>query len=276
MTNWQSSKVEANGIHLHITRTGGKKLPLVLAHGVTDDGLCWSPLAEAFATYYDVIMVDARGHGQSDAPESGYDLVTLVNDLHGVIQALELDKPLVMGHSLGAVTTLVLAALYPDMPRAILLEDPPGWWVELPASESLRGADGFREWATRLTSMTRQQILDEGRDQNPLWSDAELEPWADSKLSLNVNTIRRIFSSNHAAAIDWEKTLRRVSCPVLVVTGDLSRGAALAPAGVESLRALIPHLQVAHIAETGHSIRREQFGRFMEDVLAFLGDYSAA
>jgi pimeloyl-ACP methyl ester carboxylesterase len=276
MNKWQSSNVEGNGIHLHITRTGRNKPPLVLAHGVTDDGLCWSPVAEALAADYDVIMVDARGHGQSDAPESGYDLVTLVNDLHGVIQALGLNKPLVMGHSLGAVTTLVMAALYPDLPRAIVLEDPPGWWVKLPASESLQRANGFREWATRLKSMTRQQIFEEGRAQNPLWSDAELDPWADSKVSLNVNTIRNIFNSNHAAAIVWKKTLQRVSCPVLVVTADLSRGAALTPAGVEALRTLIPHLQVEHIPDAGHSIRREQFVHYMEVVRTFLANIPAA
>lgn len=47
MAEWQSGDVEANGIRLHYTRTGGKGPPLVLAHGVTDDGLCWTPVAEA-------------------------------------------------------------------------------------------------------------------------------------------------------------------------------------------------------------------------------------
>jgi N-formylmaleamate deformylase len=65
MAHWQSGDVTANGIRLHYTRTGGDKPPLVLAHGVTDDGLCWTPVAAALAPDYDVIMVDARGHGRS-------------------------------------------------------------------------------------------------------------------------------------------------------------------------------------------------------------------
>ena len=76
MAHWHSGDVEANGIRLHYTRTGGTKPPLVLAHGLTDDGLCWTPVAEALEAEYDVIMVDARGHGQSDAPETGYDSAT--------------------------------------------------------------------------------------------------------------------------------------------------------------------------------------------------------
>jgi len=44
----------------------------VLAHGFSDDGLCWTPVAEKLAADYDVIMVDARSQGRSDTPEQGY------------------------------------------------------------------------------------------------------------------------------------------------------------------------------------------------------------
>ena len=105
MSKWQSGFVEANGIKLHYTRTGGDKPPLVLAHGVTDDGLCWTPVAGALASEYDVVMVDARGHGRSDAPEGGYSLTALAADLAGVIAALELRQPAILGHSMGAATS---------------------------------------------------------------------------------------------------------------------------------------------------------------------------
>ena len=65
---WQSAYLEANGLRLHYTRTGGDKPPVVLAHGFSDDGLCWTPVAEQLAAAYDVIMVDARGHGCSEVP----------------------------------------------------------------------------------------------------------------------------------------------------------------------------------------------------------------
>src|SRR5919199_185948 len=62
MYGWQSGYVEANGIRLHYTRAGATrggsaaKASLVLAHGVTDDGLCWTPVARALEAEYDVIM----------------------------------------------------------------------------------------------------------------------------------------------------------------------------------------------------------------------------
>ena len=72
MGDWSAGYVEANEIRLHYTRTGGFVPSVVLAHGVTDDGLCWAPLAQALAPEYDLVTVDARGHGRSDAPEGGY------------------------------------------------------------------------------------------------------------------------------------------------------------------------------------------------------------
>ena len=137
MTHWQSGDIVVNGLMLHYTRTGGAKPPVVLAHGFSDDGLCWTPVAEALATDYDIVMVDARGHGRSAAPEQGYGSADHADDLAGVIRALGLKRPAVLGHSMGAASTLVLAGLYPDLPRAILLEDPPPWWITAEAGVPL-------------------------------------------------------------------------------------------------------------------------------------------
>src|SRR5437899_12400196 len=118
MPDWSSADVETNGIRMHYYRTGGDKHPLVLAHGATDSGLCWTPVARALEADYDVIMPDARGHGLSDAPESGYDHETRAADLASFIEALKLERPVVGGHSMGASQTLRFAAAYPDMRRA--------------------------------------------------------------------------------------------------------------------------------------------------------------
>ena len=131
-----------NGLTLHYTRTGGAKPPVVLAHGFSDDGLCWTPVAEALAADYDVVMVDARGHGRSAAPEQGYGSADHATDLAGVIRALGLKRPAVLGHSMGAASTLVLAGMYPDLPRAILLEDPPPWWTPAAVQEAPSHAGG--------------------------------------------------------------------------------------------------------------------------------------
>ena len=294
--SWQAGDVEANGIRLHYTRTGGTKPPLVLAHGVTDDGLCWTPVARALEAEYDVVMVDARGHGQSEAPEQGYDPATQAADLHGVITALGLQKPLVLGHSMGAATTLVLAGLHPDVPRAILLEDPPGWWVAPPpwaqADEehqpngregaAIYGRNpekeqptGIHAWLLSLKRKTREELIAEQRAATPNWSEAELEPWADSKVRVSPN-VGSMFTSNPAASVDWPTTLGRITCPALLITADLARGAVLNEKEAAALQRLVPQLQIEHVSEAGHNIRRDQFDRYMEVVRAFLAEHTPA
>jgi pimeloyl-ACP methyl ester carboxylesterase len=121
---WTDGYVVANGIRLHYWRTGGAKPALVMAHGSSDDGLCWTNLAKELTDRYDVIMFDARGHGLSDPPTAADPVDVQVEDLAGLIKALKLDKPILMGHSMGSASVAWFAAKYPDVPRAVILEDP--------------------------------------------------------------------------------------------------------------------------------------------------------
>lgn len=274
MQHWQSGFVEANGIKIHYTRTGGARSPVVLAHGFSDDGLCWAPVAEELADDYDLIMVDARGHGRSDAPEQGYGPADHAADLAAVVAALGLGHPPVLGHSMGAATALTLAGTYPDVPGAILLEDPPSWWVSRPeeqATDDTRWA-GMRAWAMGLKRKTRAELIAEQASQAPNWSEAELGPWADSKHRLSLNVLNR----ESPAALDWPAIMRRITCPALLIIGDPQRGAIVTEGSAAALKALVPQLSIAPIADAGHSIRRDQFERYVTVVRAFLAEASGA
>lgn len=263
MASWQSDYVDVDGLRLHYTRTGGDKPPFVLVHGFTDDGLCWTPVAERLEADYDLIMVDTRGHGRSDAPERGYGLVNLATDLAGVIAALGLERPPILGHSLGAVTTLALAGMYPQLPGAILLEDPPAWWVKGPDLGSL---DGWKARNEEYKRKTREELIEERRSQDPHWCEGELGPWADAKLRVSANVV------NWASpeTVDWPSTLQQVVCPVLLITADPERGAIVTWESAAALSKLVPQVVVAPIANAGHSIRRDQFEAYVEMVTTFL------
>src|SRR3954463_10682547 len=110
MTNWISSVCAANGIDIHTLRSGGTKPPVVLLHGLTANGACWSPLARALEADFDVFMPDARGHGESSAPDHGYTYDDHANDIVGLIRDLELTRPVVLGHSMGGMTAAVVAS----------------------------------------------------------------------------------------------------------------------------------------------------------------------
>lgn len=271
MTNWQSGDLQANGLRLHYTRTGGDKPPLVMVHGFSDDGSCWIPLAERFEADYDVIMPDARGHGFSEASEDDYSPAAQAADLNGIITALGLHKPLILGHSMGAVTTMTLAGLYPDVPGAILLEDPPAWWISsgLPPVRSQTELADMRQSFIDRKKQSREDLIASERRKNPRWSDAELGPWADSKLRMSPY-VAGLFENSVPTSVDWASVLPRVSCPALLITAEVSRGAIVSAEAAEALKKLVPQLQVLHIADAGHCIHRDQLETYLTGVNAFL------
>ena len=272
MANWKSGDVNVNGLRLHYTRTGGPGPQVVLAHGFSDDGLCWTPLAEALASQYDLVMVDARGHGRSDAPERGYGSAEHAADLAGVITALGLGRPAVLGHSMGAATALVLAGTRADLAGAILLEDPPPLWAaDFPPGPAQERHAEMRIWITDLKRKTREGLIADQRAASPGWSEAELGPWADSKLRFSLNA----FNDLGGATVEWGAILPRITCPALLITADPALGALITAEGAQALQGQIPQLRVAHIPGAGHNIRREAFAHYLEVVQAFLAEVAA-
>jgi pimeloyl-ACP methyl ester carboxylesterase len=272
LPRWVEGDILANGTQLHYYRTGGNKPGLVLAHGITDDGLCWTPVAEALSAEYDVVMVDLRAHGKSQAPDQGYSYKIMATELAGLISGLGLEKPALLGHSMGAVTVLVLASLFPEMPRAVILEDPPNRWDE--REETLETLEQLEDMIARMRATkdkTRDELLVEIRKEHPDWSESEIHPWADAKLRFDLKIIDLIHRENDLP-VNNPGILRRITCQALLITADPAQGAALDEQDVKSLKALVPHLVHEHIPGAGHSIRREQFTRYLGVVANFLSN----
>jgi len=273
MSNWLAGAVTANGIQLHYTRTGGGKPPVLFAHGLTDNGLCWTPLVQLLASDYDCIMVDARGHGLSAVPDAGYTDADHAADYAGVIQALGLDRPPMLGHSMGAATSAFLAAHYPDLVRAIVLEDPPWRALQdaMPPATRTTMAEEWRADVIAKLQHTREQLLASIPAQQPTWSPAEYGPWAQAKLQVSPNVIDYVSS----ASPHWTEYVAQISCPVLLLIGDVTLGAIVSPAVADEVRALNTNVRTVHIAGAGHSIRREQLAPYVQAVRDFLAQVYA-
>jgi pimeloyl-ACP methyl ester carboxylesterase len=196
----------------------------------------------------------------------------MAEDLAGVIIQLGLSRPAVLGHSMGAATALMLAGMQPQLIRAVLLEDPPAWWVtsSRPESDTARWA-WMRARMVELKRKTREELIAEQRAASPSWSDAELRPWADAKLRFSFYAIDGVGPGR----VDWPAVLRRIRCPALLITADPALEAIVSEEDAAALKALAPQLRIAHIPEAGHNIRREQFAQYMEIVHTFLGEVTA-
>jgi pimeloyl-ACP methyl ester carboxylesterase len=265
---WYQEDLFINGIKIHYHRTRGMRPPLLLAHGFTDNGLCWTRLAKKLEPHFDLIMVDARGHGHSGAPESGYSAEQQASDLAGVTRALGLRKPGLIGHSMGANTVATAAASYPELVACAILEDPP-WQMEsaMPTLDQLVAArDEWRDGNLELKRMSLEEVVSTGLVEHPDWDQEEWLPWAESKQQVSLNAFREFA----AIWLPWQFLLRRITCPILLITGDPESGAIVTPEVVREASTLWQDGQVVHCPGAGHSIRRERFEEYGEAILAFL------
>jgi N-formylmaleamate deformylase len=271
--------IQANGITIHYHRTGGNNKPsILLLHGITDNGLCWSRVAHDLESNYNVIMTDARGHGRSGISATEFSIALLAGDAAAVIRALNLEKPFVFGHSMGAITAATLATTYPNLVRAIVLEDPP--LMDKPqfqtnVDKSLFQTSGEQQdqqawqWLFELRALPREERITRGFAVNPTWVEEEIIPWADSKAELNIDVLGPALAAVSNAA-PWREVISRIECPILLITGDPELHAIVTPETAQEAAQLWKHGEVVHISGAGHNIRRDRYDETMAAVRAFL------
>lgn len=101
--------VTANDLHLHYVQWGALGKPIICIHGITANAFYFQALADNLAVDHRVYAYDLRGRGDSDKPQGPYNLPAHTSDLASLIDTLELDHPVVIGHSLGAFVALYFA-----------------------------------------------------------------------------------------------------------------------------------------------------------------------
>ena len=138
----RSSFVDADDVHLHYlewdsTSAGAvlntdneasdttDNIPLVLLHGLGATADTWRLVAKELRKQHQVIAFDLRGHGQSDQPENGYDLVTIAEDVICAMAKLGFGQVAVVAHGWGARVALVLTARHPALVSHLILVDCP-------------------------------------------------------------------------------------------------------------------------------------------------------
>lgn len=264
MATWTDGFVETNGINMHYIRTGGDKPQVVLCHGFSDSGACWTSLARSLEKDYDIYMIDARCHGQSSAPKNGNDAETRADDLAGFFEAMGLDKPVIAGHSMGAQYTQLFAAKYGQLLAGLILEDPP--WFSPRAGTPRHRRAGWREQFQAF----KEQSLEEGiaacEAEHPNWEAGTCELFIRAKLELNFN----VFEGSASDVATWQETLSDVRCPVLMFTGDPELGAIVTDEVFEVAQSLAPQVQRVHITGVGHHIRYAAPQPFAQAVKVFL------
>jgi pimeloyl-ACP methyl ester carboxylesterase len=112
-----------DGVTLRYLDTGSGEPALVFIHGWCCNQSMWHDQIEAFAPKQRIIAIDLRGHGESDKPDQDYDISGFADDVAWLIKKIGLDRPVLIGHSMGGVTALTLLREHPDIARAAVFVD---------------------------------------------------------------------------------------------------------------------------------------------------------
>jgi pimeloyl-ACP methyl ester carboxylesterase len=235
--------IASNGIRIHVEEQGQGELVLVFLHYWGGSSRTWRHVTTALASSYRTVAIDHRGWGRSEAPLGGYGLEDLAADAQGVIEALDLKRYILVGHSMGGKVAQLLASRRPKGLAGLILvapSPPPPMSMPAEAREMMAGAYCNRQaveaaidhmlTAKPLSPDDREQVIDDSLCGAPQAKAA----WPRAT---SLEDITR-----QVAAID---------APTLVIAGELDR-----VDSVDTLRAeltpRIPQAVLKVLPGTGH------------------------
>ena len=114
----------AHGLELHLLEWSTEGVPLVLLHGLGNEAHLWDDFVPSVVPHYRVLALDQRGHGDSDwDPEARYDAESMTDDLEAVLDALEIDRFVLVGFSMGGRVSMTFAGRHPERLAGLVIAD---------------------------------------------------------------------------------------------------------------------------------------------------------
>ena len=252
---WREDTSPSTGVRLHVRHVVDPPAPSVLLlHGLGVGGSIWQAFARRLLPHLAAVAPDLRGHGQSDAPASGYEPTDYANDLIELIEAEDwLEPPVpVVGHSLGALVALALADLRPDLVRWLVLLDPPlDPDLRNPEIESVyrlrHAAPGELEAYLLSRNPGGGQLLAESLAR--LFREA-----SDAAFEALLNRDGASGGKAPAVAAEALQQAPRILQPCLVLQADPAHGGILGDAAARSFVDRLPHGQLKKISGATHAL----------------------
>ena len=252
----------ANGIRQHYLRYGGAGRPIVVVPGITSPAVTWGFVAERLGRDYDTYVLDARGRGLSSAEAAlDYGLDALADDLASAIEALGLQNPSLLGHSMGARIAIRAVRRHRLRLHRLVLVDPP---VTGP---------GRRPYPTPLTWYVDSiRLASAGCDVDamrrfcPSWTEDQLRLRAEWLHTCHEGAIVRSYNDFHDT--DIHADLPQVAVPALLVVA--GNGLVVRAEEAAELARLMPMLTVTTVDDSGHMIPWDNFDGFFRAIDPFL------
>ncbi|HEX9413078.1 MAG TPA: alpha/beta hydrolase [Ktedonobacterales bacterium] len=250
--------VDVRGLATHLFEAGAPQAPALLYLHGTFLGNLWLDFHATLAERFHVYAVDIPGFGLTDRPDWMRDMSDYVLYLRDLLQTLELERPIVVGHSLGGWMALELAVWYPERVGKLVLSNAAGIRVK-----GAPLADMFAMNAQELLAVCFDNV-------------AAAAPLIPAEVSVDY-ILDQYRQRTTLAALAWnphydpklERRLERVTCPTLIIWGENDR---LIPAVYgETLHRLISGSQLVQLAGTGHMPMFELPAQWCQAVADFAG-----
>jgi pimeloyl-ACP methyl ester carboxylesterase len=240
--------ISIRGANIHYLEAGKGK-PIICFHSTPASAEFYRPQLEYFSRQYRVISVDLRGHGESDKPESGYVMADYAADIIAFIVERGYEDVVLVGHSLGALTSLLVAAELPERIGAMLLEDPP-----IPLRP------GSRDVFANLLDL-KQRPFETVVEEFQVWRPFITREQAEG-------SARRLLQTADGVLAEASQDLSRgsaipnpdvtIPAPTLVIQAGIEEQRAFGSEGPGLIGAVLPNLQIETIPDTSHNVLREK------------------
>jgi len=263
MTEPIMKKARGDGLQINLAIWPGAAGPILCVHGITANCRCWDVLAQALTPDYHVIAMDLRGRGQSEKPSAGYALDYHLRDINCLLDDLQLERAVIMGHSLGAFIGLAFAAQYPQRTERLILVDGAG---DLSTGQMNKVFVGIKPALDRLGQIfpSADAYLDKMKQAPYLhpWTSAvetycryEIEA-VDGGVRTNIDPAHIQQEAANVRKMDCASFYPGLQCKVLILrapNGLLSQDDLLLPEDVvQKMTGQIPHARRFDVAGANH------------------------
>ena len=268
-----------NGLQLHYIDHGGSApISAVALHGFALNCHSFDEVAPALSDKLHWYALDQRGHGHSDRATdlTHYSRDHMADDIREFISDAGLDRPVVIGHSMGGMNAMTFAAQHPNMLRALILIDV-GPGVSVDGVQQVRQfvagpyeMDSLDAWV----DMTHQYYPYRSKEGIRKRLEVSLRETADGKMAKMFD--ERFREADFRGVADartgiWE-TARALTVPTLLLHGENSP--VLKREQAEDFAEKVSVVQLVTIPEAGHSVAGDQPEAVIEAIRQFLADVS--
>ncbi len=277
----ESRTHRGKNIPLHYMEGPSNGRPLVLLHGLTRDWRSFSVLFPQLVPRFHVFSVDLRGHGESGRVKDGYRISAMAEDVQEFLQSIVGSPAALFGHSLGAMVGMFAAADNPAV-SALIVGDSLITPSNLEAMYDpifsqlhrllLRGgseqelARGIGKIEIQFPGISERLRLDE----LPGNSDSILMEWARTAIRTDPECLRMTLDRSSHDGWDPERTLPRITCPVLLLQGNPELDGLLSDSDVTMAKRLLPQVRHVKFPLLGHALFMQQAKPVLDEVLRFL------